>query len=208
MGTLGLTRTNVMLGTSATATNNFMLYAQTETQSIHIKRGNYMKTVENVITFDSDEVLYLKCGNLQFPATQVPSADPNTLDDYKEGTWTPTFSSATAGSSWTASGSGRYTKIGNSVFANFNITATAYTTGGSGNIRISLPPYTVNATVGVAGVVSYAANFVTTAPDGIFGVNGTQYAELYAVSGGAHIPLTVTEASATMSISGYIIYYV
>jgi hypothetical protein len=26
---------------------------------------------------------------ITFPATQVPSADANTLDDYEEGTWTP-----------------------------------------------------------------------------------------------------------------------
>lgn len=28
---------------------------------------------------------------LPFPVTQVPSTDPNTLDDYEEGTWTPTL---------------------------------------------------------------------------------------------------------------------
>jgi hypothetical protein len=28
-------------------------------------------------------------GGLKFPPTQVASADPNTLDDYEEGTWTP-----------------------------------------------------------------------------------------------------------------------
>lgn len=27
--------------------------------------------------------------NIQFPATNFPSADPNVLDDYEEGTWTP-----------------------------------------------------------------------------------------------------------------------
>jgi hypothetical protein len=28
---------------------------------------------------------------ITFPATQVASADANTLDDYEEGTWTPNF---------------------------------------------------------------------------------------------------------------------
>ncbi|MDD5170311.1 MAG: hypothetical protein PHN75_15950, partial [Syntrophales bacterium] len=32
-------------------------------------------------------------GNVKFPATQVPSADANTLDDYEEGAWTRPTSS-------------------------------------------------------------------------------------------------------------------
>jgi len=32
-----------------------------------------------------------------FPATQVASSDPNTLDDYEEGTWTPTLTNVTVG---------------------------------------------------------------------------------------------------------------
>jgi hypothetical protein len=51
---------------------------------------------------------------ITFPATQVPSADANTLDDYEEGTWTPG-----QGSGLTVVGayssSGQYTKIGRSV---------------------------------------------------------------------------------------------
>jgi hypothetical protein len=52
-------------------------------------------------------------GGIQFPATQVPSADANTLDDYEEGTWTPSISSG----GWNTSGQvvGRYIKIGRQV---------------------------------------------------------------------------------------------
>jgi hypothetical protein len=52
---------------------------------------------------------------VSFPATQSASSDANTLDDYEEGTWSPnfTFSGASAGMSYTSSGT--YTKIGNSV---------------------------------------------------------------------------------------------
>ena len=49
-------------------------------------------------------ILQLSSG-ITFPATQVASADPNTLDDYEEGTWTPVGISA----------AGRYTKVGNIV---------------------------------------------------------------------------------------------
>jgi hypothetical protein len=52
-------------------------------------------------------------GQLPFPATQVPSADPNTLDDYEEGTWTPTDAS---GASLVFTGpAGIYVKVGQQV---------------------------------------------------------------------------------------------
>jgi hypothetical protein len=54
-------------------------------------------------------------GQVAFPATQNPSADPNTLDDYEEGTFTPVlaFSLATTGITYAASSQlGRYTKTG------------------------------------------------------------------------------------------------
>src|SRR3990167_910218 len=54
---------------------------------------------------------------LAFAATQVPSADVNTLDDYERGTWTPIIG-GTGGQSGQAYSSqvGRYTKIGRLVF--------------------------------------------------------------------------------------------
>jgi hypothetical protein len=50
---------------------------------------------------------------VQFPATQSASSDANTLDDYEEGTWTPTDNSG-AGLSFTVY-SATYTKIGRVV---------------------------------------------------------------------------------------------
>ena len=55
---------------------------------------------------------------IRFPATQSASSDANTLDDYEEGTWTPTFG-AGSGSFTTLTYNiqyGRYTKIGNMVY--------------------------------------------------------------------------------------------
>lgn len=53
-------------------------------------------------------------GQVSFPATQVPSADPNTLDDYEEGTCTlgASFGGGTTGITYTSQ-SGSYTKVGN-----------------------------------------------------------------------------------------------
>jgi hypothetical protein len=51
---------------------------------------------------------------IAFPATAVPSADANTLDDYEEGTWTPTVTPDT-GSITSYTSSATYTKIGRLV---------------------------------------------------------------------------------------------
>jgi hypothetical protein len=49
---------------------------------------------------------------ITFPATQSASSNANTLDDYEEGTWTPTL----GGTTTYLKQLGRYTKIGNKVF--------------------------------------------------------------------------------------------
>ena len=52
-------------------------------------------------------------GGIQFPATQNATSDANTLDDYEEGTWTPSLGGT---ATYYASGnSGTYTKIGRVV---------------------------------------------------------------------------------------------
>jgi hypothetical protein len=55
---------------------------------------------------------------ITFPATQSASSDANTLDDYEEGTWTPTvtFGGASVGITYNTTFTGAtYTKIGNRV---------------------------------------------------------------------------------------------
>jgi hypothetical protein len=59
---------------------------------------------------------------ITFPATQSASADANTLDDYEEGTWTPslTFGGGSTGLTYT-NREGWYTKVGNMVSVQCNI---------------------------------------------------------------------------------------
>ncbi len=63
-----------------------------------------------------------------FPQAQSQSSDPNTLDDYEEGTWTPTDGSG-AGLTFLSGNSGRYTKIGRCVFIDCEV---PYPTNSSG----------------------------------------------------------------------------
>ena len=97
------------------------------------------QTVAGVKTFSSNPVV--SGGAIQFPATQVPSADVNALDDYEEGTFTPVVTGGTTGGTGTYSlQQGLYTKIGDRVFVQIAITWTAHT--GTGNLLITGLPFT------------------------------------------------------------------
>jgi len=80
---------------------------------------------------------------ITFPATQSASTDANTLDDYEEGTWTPTIGGS--GSDPTSvsysTQEGTYTKIGNRVFVEFFLSFTTFT-GGSNAFYIRGLPFT------------------------------------------------------------------
>lgn len=95
-------------------------------------------------------------GNYNFPATQVPSADANTLDDYEEGTWTPSL----GGTATYLSQIGVYTKIGRAVLivceVNVNVLGTGSTT------TITGLPFTCGVQVG-GGVTYFSALAVAVA---------------------------------------------
>ena len=77
---------------------------------------------------------------ITFPATQSASSDANTLDDYEEGTFTPTYyGDATAGTTTYSFQNGYYTKIGNIVNVIINIGVTNAT--GTGNALIGGLPF-------------------------------------------------------------------
>jgi hypothetical protein len=80
---------------------------------------------------------------ITFPATQVPSADANTLDDYEEGTFTPTATNLTT-LTGSATWSGTYTKIGNTVIAQWNLTGGNFTV--TANSTYMTLPFTVSKT--------------------------------------------------------------
>src|SRR4030095_17020046 len=76
------------------------------------------------VYFARDAVLRnvnLTGGQMLFPATQVPSTDPNMLDDYREGTWTPSIG-GDGGYSGQTYGTrlGSYVKVGRQVTASFH----------------------------------------------------------------------------------------
>jgi hypothetical protein len=102
-------------------------------------------------------------GGIQFPATQVASGDANTLDDYEEGTFTPSWRGNGAAGTASGSFSGRYTKIGNII--NLRIALTACNlTGATGVLEITGLPFALlgNGAVYIEGVVPSYAYSITS----------------------------------------------
>jgi hypothetical protein len=116
------------------------------------------------------------------------TAAANALDDYEEGTWTPTIIAATTDFSSVSYHSGvtggKYTKIGSRVFLTGTIYTTAVTTGSAaGNIGISnLPFVPENNTLGQngneSGSVSEADGWAGDHPDGLRAESHTTYLRL------------------------------
>ena len=71
-----------------------------------------------------------RTSGIAFPATAVAVADANTLDDYEEGTWTPSV----GGTATYTAQSGTYTKIGRLVFITGAMTINVIGTGSANTI--------------------------------------------------------------------------
>ena len=95
-------------------------------------------------------VISIKSG-IKFPATQVASADANTLDDYEEGTFTATLKGSVSDPTTAVTTTGNYTKIGRQVTVNINFSS-VNTTGANGNVSITGIPFTAS------GISNGAAN--------------------------------------------------
>lgn len=122
-------------------------------------------------------------GGIQFPATQIPSTNANTLDDYEEGTWTPAYATDGTQPSLTyADRAGFYIKIGRMVFISFKIEAATVSSQGSGNMNITGLPFA--ATPSASGFspisVGYSANWATSqAPIASLVFGGNTYVRPY-----------------------------
>jgi hypothetical protein len=154
-------------------------------------------------------------GQIAFPATQNPSTDVNTLDDYEEGTWTPALTFAVPGnlSITYTSAVGAYTKIGRMVTLRFQIVTSAFThTTASGNATITGIPF-----ASAAGFDSVGAAWV----GGITKASYTQFVLSAAAatstlimraSGSGQVSSSVTAADmptgGTVEIRGTITYFV
>jgi len=83
--------------------------------------GNRQITMKEGQTLALDSAVPNAGTGITFPATQSASSNANTLDDYEEGTWTPTFN-LDSGSATTTTALGNYIKIGKQVSVTMVVT--------------------------------------------------------------------------------------
>ena len=142
---------------------------------------------------------------ITFPATQSACADANTLDDYEEGTFTPTIvGTGTAGTGTYSVQVGRYTRVGHRVDFQINLTWSAHT--GTTNMIVGGLPFTsANVTNVVSPVAIRHSNLASPASSVVQGfvtTNATTITlESVAVAGGASAALTI-DTAATLTLTG------
>lgn len=142
-------------------------------------------------------------GQIKFPAAQNASAEANTLDDYEEGTFTPTIIGTTTSGTGTYTGQvGRYTKVGNRVFVSIAVAWTDHT--GTGNIAIAGLPFATNATSGVIPVFAAYSNDLTYTGDLVAYAAPSQTQVTIGVNAsGAPLGVVPMDTSAQIRISGH-----
>ena len=156
-------------GSGAIVTGAYTLTIQESMQAAGRNVANTF-TAANVFA----EIISASKG-IAFPDTPVASDDANTLDDYEEGVWTPTYLGSTADPSVEYSTTaGKYTKVGRLVTCHFIMLTTAVT-GGSGYLLLGGLPFVTSDSSAIdgssgAGSVYYSDGFTTNYPQG-FGTN-------------------------------------
>ena len=150
----------------------------------------------------------LTAGQIAFPATQNASSNANTLDDYEEGTYTPTWTSAgTAPAIGNGTLSGQYVKVGQVVWVYIKMTAGSTTTFGSANNWSFSIPFTCTSSGGSIGtgyglnsstnasyvhVVKLAASASVVTPFVGGSPDGYQAAEPFAWASGDSVTMAIT----------------
>jgi len=168
------------------------------TEGIQIPDGKTIGSASDAdaITIASDGKVTLAeiataAKGVAFPATQVASANANTLDDYEEGTFTAT--ATVGGSSTTQSNSaGFYTKIGRVVFVKCRVTFTSLGSG-TGQFLVSLPFTAASDSVGSGQPLPYGINFSTVDSTGLRAI---------AFPGTATFGLSTTNGGSSLGVSG------
>jgi len=125
---------------------------------------------EVTVAIIKDRRIDLVSGQIQFPATQLNSSNTETLDDYKEGTFTPTaIFAAGSGTITYTTQAGEYTKIGNVVFFRLELFTSSIALR-TGDMTIGGLPFTSDITLPGSSVhIGFASGLAITAGMNITG---------------------------------------
>jgi hypothetical protein len=186
--------------TSGTVTLDAPAVAGTTTLTLPATSGTVALTASPTFTGQATiPTINLTGGQITFPATAVPSADANTLDDYEEGTWTPTitFSGASVGITYLGR-LGVYTKIGNVVTVTCNIELSSKGSS-TGNFNVTGLPFAGNGTVRQITSNFYfqfmSATFAAGGKQSYIETGGTSLGSVQFFTGSSSSPTNITDTS-------------
>lgn len=172
----------------------------------NITAGANVDTVQETMRLTSSGILDLPFGQIKFPAVQAASDNVNTLDDYEEGTFTPTIAGmATAGGAAYAVASGSYTKVGRAVSFQVYLAWSAHT--GTGNMRVAGLPFASSsaASTYTSFAVGHVENIALTAGNTLIALldPGTSASTLRQTpTGGGASALVPIDVAGEIMISG------
>ena len=163
------------------------------------------------ITYTETEVttgaIVNKVNQIRFPTTPVLSSNSSTLDDYKEGTWTPSLTCGTSGTITLSSANARYTKIGNMVTV-FAVVVVSGVSSPVGELRLNGLPFAVGA-YGGGTFAPFAYGLAATAITSLVGVasSATSYAVIskYSAGGVANLAQDVQNGTGIYVSFSYLI---
>ena len=169
-------------------------------------------TSGNVRVSEGNLVIGTSGKGIDFSATgQATGMTSELLDDYEEGTWTPTYVDSDGALVYDATGltSGFYTKIGNTVVCQFHIQTFSITANGTGLLSLGGLPFTSRTlaqsffsagTLAIARVQDFASN--NNPSSGLVGSAATTVL-LYKYSSADARTSAGTRVSAVMATGNY-----
>ena len=216
----GNQRISALTGASVTAVldlygNNSNTYGGSNVVRSRIQSLTAGDAFSSILTFstnDSSNVLQervrIDANGLTFNGD---TAAANALDDYEEGTFTPTFAGSTTNPTVTyAAQLGRYTKIGRQVTASIELGISA-NTGGVGTIQVAGLPFTVGIRSYMC-VATFNIDNTTATPISIFAeiaAGGTNFALLQTGDNASWANMDWTQAtSSVIYVNCTITYFV
>jgi hypothetical protein len=128
---------------SGTVTLSAPAVAGTTTLTLPATSGTVALTASPTFTGQATiPTINLTGGQITFPATAVPSADANCLDDYEEGTFNVAVRGSDTAGTYTITGQTCiYTKIGRLVSVSIFIAGFSTASGGSGYLQVTGLPF-------------------------------------------------------------------
>jgi hypothetical protein len=202
-------------------TGNATLYIQISGQHIFYTApsgtaGGAISSTQ-ALTLNANGALVLQGGDtaangvgVTFPASQSASSNANTLDDYEEGSWTPSLGNVSGGSITYDAQVGKYVKIGNCVYVTCTLDFATYTHTTGNFPAVAGLPFTP-ANVASQGYSCFAllANVTYSGTPCMF-LNPNETAPYVGSisSNGAFAHITATNYTASTAITFELFYFV